>query len=102
MRGDYTRFGFDRSKRFSGVLMQQGRVSLDSDSKESPAWTDFNTSDPGVTLVELFAFLAETLLSQIDEQRRRRRRARAWLVVGSAGVAGLFVWTRAVKGPRSF
>lgn len=34
MSGDYTRFGFDPLKRYSGVLMQQGRVQLDSDWNE--------------------------------------------------------------------
>lgn len=34
MSGDYTRFTFDPAKRFSGVLMQQGRVQLDSDWNE--------------------------------------------------------------------
>jgi hypothetical protein len=27
-----------------------------------PDWTDFNRSDPGITLVELFAFLGESLV----------------------------------------
>ena len=61
----------------------------------NPKWTDFNQSDPGVTLVELFAFLTEILLGQIDERQRQRRRRRhrrlAVLVVGTAGV-GLLVW----------
>lgn len=35
MSGDYTRFTFDRRKRYSGVLMQQGRVQLDSDWNEA-------------------------------------------------------------------
>jgi uncharacterized protein DUF6519/parallel beta helix pectate lyase-like protein len=34
MSGDYTRFSFDPRKRYSGVLMQQGRVQLDSDWNE--------------------------------------------------------------------
>ena len=34
MTGDYTRFSFDPLKRYSGVLMQQGRVQLDSDWNE--------------------------------------------------------------------
>lgn len=34
MSGDYTRFTFDRRDRYSGVLMQQGRVQLDSDWNE--------------------------------------------------------------------
>lgn len=41
----------------------------------NPEWTNFNESDPGVTLVELFAFLTETLLyraNQIPERNRRK------------------------------
>src|SRR5438067_738065 len=34
MSGDYSRFTFKPRKRFSGVLMQQGRVQLDSDANE--------------------------------------------------------------------
>jgi parallel beta-helix repeat protein len=34
MSGDQTRFSFDPLKRYSGVLMQQGRVQLDSDWNE--------------------------------------------------------------------
>ena len=37
MAGDYTRFTFDPRKRYSGVLMQQGRVQLDSDWNEEVA-----------------------------------------------------------------
>jgi len=61
---------------------------------DAPDWTDFQDSDPGVTLVELFAFLAETLLWQIDERQRQRRRHRrlALLVVGMAGL-GALCWT---------
>ena len=62
---------------------------------DNPEWTDSNRSDPGVTLVELFAFLAETLLWQIDEQQRQRRRHRrrrvALLVAAAAGLCALYV-----------
>ncbi len=34
MSGDYTRFTFNARNRYSGVLMQQGRVQLDSDWNE--------------------------------------------------------------------
>ena len=40
----------------------------------NPEWTNFNRSDPGVTLLELFAFLTESLLyraNQIPERNRR-------------------------------
>src|SRR5712691_4953908 len=33
----------------------------------APEWTDFNASDPGVTLVELFAFLGENLLFRFNQ-----------------------------------
>ena len=41
----------------------------------TPEWTNFNESDPGVTLVELFAFLTESLLyrsNQIPERNRKK------------------------------
>jgi len=37
MRGDYTRFTFEPHKRFTSVLLQQGRVQLDSDWNELSA-----------------------------------------------------------------
>lgn len=41
----------------------------------NPEWTNFNQSDPGVTLIQIFAFLAENLLyrsNQIPERNRRK------------------------------
>jgi uncharacterized protein DUF6519 len=104
MKGDFTRMAFRRTRSYSGLLKQQGRVQLDSDwvlnellarfPVDSADWTDFNASDPGVTLIDLFTFLGEVLLWQIDEQERRRRRRHrlALLVVGTVGV-GLALWT---------
>ena len=64
----------------------------------NPEWTDFNQSDPGVTLVELFAFVADTLLWQIDERQRQRRHHRrrrvALLVVGTAGLGALWLTSK--------
>lgn len=34
MRGDFSRFGFDPGRSFSRVLVQQGRMTLDSDANE--------------------------------------------------------------------
>ena len=57
----------------------------------APEWTDFNERDPGVTLVELFAFLTQTLLWIEERQRQRRRRRRlVVLIVGIAGVGALW------------
>lgn len=33
----------------------------------APAWTNHNPSDPGITLVELFAWLAEMLIYRVDQ-----------------------------------
>lgn len=41
----------------------------------NPEWTNFNRSDPGVTLLELFAFLSESVIyraNQIPERNRRK------------------------------
>jgi hypothetical protein len=59
-----------------------------------PSWTDFNEGDPGITLVELFAFLAELLdylQDAVAEQQRRRRLERYLLV---AGAITAIVWCR--------
>lgn len=41
----------------------------------NPEWTNFNDSDPGVTIIQLFAFMTENLLyrsNQIPERNRRK------------------------------
>jgi predicted phage baseplate assembly protein len=37
----------------------------------APQWTDFNESDPGITLVQLFAWLTELMLYQINQMPER-------------------------------
>src|SRR5262249_55946335 len=39
----------------------------------TPEWTNFNHSDPGVTLVQLFAFLTENLLYRANQIPDRNR-----------------------------
>jgi len=62
-------------------------------------WTDFNQSDPGITLLELFAYLADALTYYNDaiaaEQRSRRRRP---LLVAGALLVVLFVCRRSMHG----
>src|SRR4051812_29545179 len=41
----------------------------------TPEWTNFNRSDPGVTLIELFAFLTETMLYRANRIPERNRLA---------------------------
>jgi hypothetical protein len=38
-----------------------------------PAWTDHNPSDPGITLIELFAWLTEMLIYRADQVPDRHR-----------------------------
>src|SRR6266849_4907868 len=33
---------------------------------DSPGWTNYNPSDPGITLIELFAYLADMLLYRLN------------------------------------
>ena len=42
------------------------RLALLRIPRYAPEWTDFNESDPGVTLVELFAWLTEMLLYEMN------------------------------------
>ncbi|MEA3061804.1 MAG: hypothetical protein QOJ94_1585 [Sphingomonadales bacterium] len=39
----------------------------------TPEWTNFNASDPGVTLVQLFAFLAEAMIYRANQIPARNR-----------------------------
>jgi hypothetical protein len=66
---------------------------LDRIAVFAPEWTDRNESDPGITLIDLFAFVAESLLWHIDERKRQRRRRRrlAFLAVATAAV-GVCLW----------
>lgn len=41
----------------------------------TPEWTNFNKSDPGITIIETFAFLTESLLYRCNQIPERNRRA---------------------------
>ena len=62
-------------------LVEEARAIIPS---VAPRWTDFNASDPGITLVELFAYLTETLLYQVDRVSDANRRSFLRLVSGPA------------------
>lgn len=47
--------------------------ALDRVAVHTPEWTNFNNSDPGVTLVQLFAFLTENLLYRANLSPERNR-----------------------------
>lgn len=55
------------TRRFEDILREaQLRIP-----RYSPEWTDFNESDPGITLVQLFAWLTEMMLYQMNRVPER-------------------------------
>jgi predicted phage baseplate assembly protein len=81
---------FDR--RFD-ELMEIGRAQLPS---VAPGWTDHNAHDPGITLMELLAWVTEAELYSLSRQRRDERAAYAKLlgisVAGTKPARGL-IWS---------
>jgi hypothetical protein len=56
-------------------LVEEGRALVPLLTRAEPRWTDHNIHDPGITLVELFAWLTEMniyQLSRIPERHRRK------------------------------
>lgn len=53
-----------------------------------PDWTDAGRHDPGITLIELFAFVTESLLARDDPVGEARRAAAAALFAGLASPVG--------------
>src|SRR5436309_641983 len=51
----------------------------------SPPWTDHNVHDPGITFIELFAWLAEMQLYQLNRVGQRQREIFAQLAGVSRG-----------------
>ena len=68
----------------------------------NPEWTNFNKSDPGVTLVELFAFMMENLLyraNQIPERNRRKFLSLLGIPLNPAASAEGIVTLTNLRGP---
>lgn len=59
-------------ERTFGSLMADVRARL---PRLAPAWTDHNASDPGITLLELLAYLTETELYRLARVTTAQRRA---------------------------
>ncbi|MCA1816447.1 MAG: baseplate J/gp47 family protein [Acidobacteria bacterium] len=69
----------------------------------NPEWTNFNKSDPGVTLVEIFAFLTESLLyrcNQIPERNRLKFLSLLGVPLQPASSARGLVQFTNERGPR--
>jgi len=77
------RLNEEQLQQFATTLLTQARALL-------PEWTQFNDSDPGITLLELFAFLTENLLYRQNQIPPRgvalaQRLADAALALAGAG-----------------
>lgn len=79
-------------RRFSD-LVEIGRARLPS---AAPEWTDHNAHDPGITLMELLAWVSEAQLYSLSRMRRDERAAYAALLGisphGTQGAGGL-IWS---------
>ena len=58
-------------RRFDDLLAEARRRIPRYTPEYSPGWTDLNPSDPGVTLLELFAWLTESMLWQMNNVPER-------------------------------
>ena len=58
-------------------LVELGRSVLPS---SAPAWTDHNAHDPGITLIELLAWIAEAQIYSLSKPRRDERQSYATLM----------------------
>src|SRR5690349_1432831 len=69
----------------------------------TPEWTNFNRSDPGVTLIEVFAFLTESLLyraNQVPDRNRRKFLSLLGVPLQPASSARGLVTFSNERGPR--
>lgn len=60
-------------------LVEEARALIPS---YAPEWTNHNPSDPGITLVELFAYLTEMLLYRVNRVTDDNKRAFLKLILG--------------------
>ena len=49
--------------RFQRDLVDEARRRI---IRYCPEWTDYNLSDPGITLIELFAWMTETMIYRLN------------------------------------
>jgi hypothetical protein len=67
---------------------------------DTPSWTDANSSDPGIAILELLAYLADSLGYRQDAvQAEKQRRTVMVAAVAGAIAAALACWW-ALRAPR--
>lgn len=85
--------------RSFGELVREAKARI---PVHNPEWTNFNDSDPGVTLLQLFAFMTESLLyraNQVPEQSRRKFLTLLGIPMRPAAAARGFVTIANERGP---
>ena len=55
-------------RRFQELVDEAKRMVM----QRCPEWTDHNVSDPGVTLIETFAYMTDLLLYRLNRVPERR------------------------------
>src|SRR5215472_457073 len=68
----------------------------------TPEWTDHNDSDPGVTLLQLFGFLTDTLRYRAGRIPERGRMSAIRLAQSALALAGTGAASGALVRPRYF
>ena len=66
-------------------LVQEGMQLI---PQYAPEWTDHNASDPGITLLELFAYLTEMYLYRVDRSSEASKPQYLDLMLGGAAARG--------------
>lgn len=80
-------------------LVAEGRAQI---PRRAPRWTDHNASDPGITLLELAAWLGEQNIYRFDRPSDEALRAFARLVLNDeARAAGMATTVVAVRNPNA-
>lgn len=60
--------------------------------RRAPSWTDANVSDPGITLVQLLAYVGDLLSYYQDKAAEEAYLAKRRAVLGVIGVAAVAYW----------
>ena len=76
------RLSKEQCQELATALLAKVRAIL---PEQTPEWTQFNESDPGITLIEVFAFLTENLLYRNPPRRAAFQQRLANAVHASAG-----------------
>jgi hypothetical protein len=85
-------------RNFSDIVQE----SLARIAVHNPEWTNFNDSDPGVTIIQVFAFMTESILyraNQIPERNRQKFLQLLGVPLVPAATAQGFVTLANERGP---